>query len=474
MARVSDETLAGIGAGISGAVSVIQDNIDAVATSAKMAYDSVAETWGKALEAENVAQQAVAGVASLADSVNTLNDTSNRVQGTVSTLGNRVSVLESTPPGSGGGGYGPNWLAASDAPDAVKRAVKASGGVVSSGGDDAPAFQTLVNNYGNPRWTGTMKFGATVLPPKWRYVQGSGPSDSVTGLASLSGAFFRSTHDHNWYSDFTLSAGQEAAGTHGIDTNVVDQVGFSTGADACTLIERVVTRNIKGDSIIIQGFNNRDAKLSKLHLWNSVGRGLVLASPDGRATDVVVGTAGSHGIELTNQSANWHVQGKSWYSDGDGVRVAGARHTLTNIEAQDNDLAGIRVIGNLIELSSWLADSNSYSGTKYTGVHSGLEIGLLPSPAAGTPGTASGGYNITIMGGRSWDKNEGKRGVNQRYGVLVRGGVRGLVMVGVQTGMTTDTHGNLVDGIKFLTPSDLTHPSNYIGVCMSNGVRMSS
>lgn len=460
MTRVSDETLAGIGAGISGAVSVIQDNIDALDGLVDSAHDEIDEVQ--------------AGVASLADSVNTLNDTSNRVQGTVSTLGNRVSVLESTPPGSGGGGYGPNWIAALDAPRAVQNAVRASGGVVSGGGDDSSFVQSLAGSYGQVRLTeGTFRFGSTVLPPKWRHIQGSGPATYITGLISLSGAFFRSTHDHNWYSDFTLSAGAEAAGTHGIDTNVTDQVGFATGADACTLIERIVTRNIKGDSVIIQGFNNRDAKLSKLHLWNSVGRGLVLASPDGRATDVVVGTAGSHGIELTNQSANWHVQGKSWYSDGDGVRVAGARHTLTNIEAQDNDLAGIRIIGNLIELSSWLADSNSNSGTTYRGVHSGLEIGLLPATAAGTPGAASGGYNISIMGGRAWDKNEGKRGVNQRYGVLVRGGVRNLVMVGVQTGQSTDTHGNLTGGIKFLTASDITHPSNYISACMDNGVRMS-
>ena len=377
---------------------------------------------------------------------------------------------------AGGGGYGPEVLACADAPEAVKRAVKAAGGQVSTGGDDAPAFQNLVNLYGNPRWIGTMKLGSTIGVPKWRYIQSYGPSNYVTGLSTLSGQFFLAQHDHTWFSDFTISAGDEAAGTHHINTNVADQSGFSTGADACTIMERIVSRNAKGDAFIVQGYNNRDSKISKLHAWNAVGRGFNLNSPDGRASDIVSGTSGSHGVELGSSSANWHVDGKMWYSDGDGARVDGARHTI-KIEGQDNDLAGVRIIGNLIEIHSWLADSNSYSGTKYTNVHSGMEIGLLPASMTNgvwSAGTTKGGYNITVSGGRAWDKNEGGRGYNQRNGVLIRSGVRGLIMTGVQTGAPADTHRNATGGIVFLTASDLNHSSNFVTACLSNGARMFS
>jgi hypothetical protein len=188
----------------------------------------------------------------------------------------------------------------------------------------------------------------------------------------------------------------------------------------------------------------------------------------------VAGTSGSHGLELGTSSANWHVSGKMWYSDGDGWRIAGARHTLNNVEAQDNDLAGFRLICNLLAISNWLADSNSYSGTKYTGWHSGLEVGLLPATSATAQGSASGGYNINIGTGRAWDKNEGSRGYNQKYGVVFRSGVRGITMTNVQTGAPSDSHRNLTDGIVFLNPSDLTNAANFVTACLSNGARMSS
>lgn len=443
MNRVTPETLSAI-SGMSGqAVEQIQDNV-------QEAYDA-------ALEARRVADEA-------------LEAASGAVTG-----------------GAGGGGYGPNFYAAADAPDSVKDAALKGKGYVSVGEDDSSIIQYLMNTYGRTELSqGTFRLRKSIDVPARRHLRGSGPSTNITGLGevknsdgtikfpALSGQYFLAQHDHSWFSDFMLSAGDEASGTHHINTNVTDQNGFSTGADACTIMERIVSRYAKGDAFIVQGFNNRDSKISKLHAWNATGRGFNLNSPDGRASDIVSGSAGTHGLELGTSSANWHVSGKFWYSDGDGMRIAGSRHSIDDVEAQDNDLAGIRVIGNLIGLHNWLADSNSYNGTKYTNWHSGLEVGLLPATAAGTPGTASGGYNISVSNGRSWDKSEGGRGFNQRYGVLLRSGIRNFVMTNIQTGGPTDTHRNATGGIYFLTASDLNHSQNFVTACMNHGVRMFS
>jgi hypothetical protein len=99
---------------------------------------------------------------------------------------------------------------------------------------------------------------------------------------------------------------------------------------------------------------------------------------------------------------------------------------------------------------------------------------LLPATSATAQGSASGGYNINIGTGRAWDKNEGSRGYNQKYGVVFRSGVRGITMTNVQTGAPSDSHRNLTDGIVFLNPSDLTNAANFVTACLSNGARMSS
>lgn len=388
-------------------------------------------------------------------------------------------TLASWPTGgsTGGGGYGPDTFAGANIPDSERAAVLAAGGKATTNqGDDAQQAQSIVNEHGRLSWVGQLRLNKTITPPARRMIVGLGPAAEVVGLAGLSGAFFLSTHDHNWYADFTISGGAEAAGTHHIHTNLTDQDGFSTGADGCTIIERVVSRRAKGRPFIVEGYNNRDAKIRDLHAWDAAN-GILLNSPDGRAHDIVAGTCGGNaGIELGTGSANWHVSGKSWYSEGDGVRAAGVRHTLIDIEGQDNRRAGIRLVGNLLQLDDWTADSNSYwSSSPTPGWHSGLELGLLPATGAGVFGTASGGYNLTIGQGQAWDKMEGGRARNQRFGVVARSGIRNLIMFGVNTGASaTDSHANLIDGIKFLTASDLNHPSNYVTGCSSHGVRVYS
>lgn len=394
----------------------------------------------------------------------------------------RLAALDTTVSGKAptshthANGYGPNYAAAADAPTSVKNAVTAAGGTVCDGTADNTDVAGLLSTFGEVVLTqGSFNFAGTVAVPGRRILAGSGSLTEIVGASGLSGDFFTVAGEHTWLRDFTISGSAEAASTNHVHVNVTSSSGFTTGADACVTIERLVSRNAKGDGIIVEGTYARESKIVGTRVWNATGRGYHFNAPDGRAIDIIAGTCGGHGVELGSSSSNWHVSGKSWYSDGDGFRINGVRHTIHDVEAQDNALAGFRILGNYLTLTDWLADSNSYSTSpNYQNWHSGLEIGLNTATAAGTPGSASGGYKITIGPGQSWDKNEGSRGYYQRHGVLIRSGARHLVMVGVNTGDSADTHYNATSGITFLTAGDKDHANNHVVGCLSDGARVAS
>lgn len=377
--------------------------------------------------------------------------------------------------GGSGGGYGPNWLAASNAPLAARDAVLAAGGVVCDGTGDHADFAAQLATYSHVQFTeGDYNFSGTLTVPARHWLQGSGPDSEIIGGAGASSRLIYVTSDHVALSDFTISAGGESAGTHHIEADVTSSSGFVTGSDACLVVERVVSRNAKGNGIRMTGSFNRDSKLSKIHVWNAASDGYYISSPDGAIVQCVAGTCGGNGFWFDSGSSNWTgVQLKAWYSDLDGFLINGARNKFTAIEGQDNLGAGIRIIGNMVTLTAWVADSNSFDGSAAgspTGgnVHSGLEIGR--TFAGGT----SGGFDISIGAGAAWDKNESSRGRRQRSGVRVRSGARGLAMVGVTTGDPSSTHFNVTTGIEFDTAADLTNAANSVYGCVSHRIRVSS
>lgn len=358
------------------------------------------------------------------------------------------------------GGYGPNWVAASNAPAAVKNAVLAGGGAVASGSADNAVIAARLATYQAVYLTeGDFTISSTIVMPQGRTLAGSGVrATRLNGASGLSGSFISITSDHTMVTRMTISSGSETA-AHGIDAAITSQTGFTTGADGCTVLSELVLRNIKGDGIRMTGYNNRDSKTYNVHVWNATGRGFFFDCPDGSAQQIVAGTCGSHGVEIGTGSANWRItNAKSWYSDGDGFLVQSVRHTLVNVEAQDNMLAGIRILGYLVTVNGFLADSNSFDGgTGLQNVHSGVEVGRTSS------GTTSGGGNVVLANGQAWDKNEGSRGRMQRSGIRLRSTVRDLILIGVSTGNGLGgSHSNYTEGIEFDNPSDITHSSNIV------------
>lgn len=358
--------------------------------------------------------------------------------------------------GGGNGGYGPNWVAASGAPTAIKNAVSAAGGYVCDGTGDQAEIMTALSAYEAVYLTeGTFNIASSINMPQGRALLGSGiRATRLNGASGLSGQFISITSDHTQVARMTISGNGQTA--NGIDANVTSQAGFTTGADACVVLNELVLRNIGGDGVIMRGSNNRDSKIQNIHVWNASGSGYIISCPDGSMMQCIAGTCGNHGFEVTAAS-NWRIsQCKSWFSDADGFYLNGTRCIFESLEAQDNAQAGIRMVGNLCTLTNFTADSNSYEGEANNNVHSGLEIGRLAN------GTNSGGFSITVNGGQAWDKNEASRGYKQRAGVRVRSGVRSLTLIGVDTGDPTGTHHNVTDGIIFDNVNDLQNDTNTV------------
>lgn len=373
-----------------------------------------------------------------------------------------------------GSGFGPNWVAASNSAPSVKAAVQAAGGLVCDGTGDQIEFNTQLGTYGHVQFAiGDYNFASTLTLPARRWLQGSGPNSQIIGASGASSRLIYVTADHAWLTDFTISAGAEAAGTHHIEANITSSTGFITGQDACLIIERVVSRNSKGRGVSLTGTNNRDSKLSKIHVWNATSDGYYINTPDGNATQLIAGTCGGNGVWLDSGSSNWTITGsKAWYSVRDGWLIDGIRSKFTSIEGQDNVGAGIRIIGNNLVLTGLVADSNSYDkspSTAITGItHAGVEVGRTFAQANG------GGFDISLNGVQSWDKNEGSRGFRQAYGVRLRTGLRGLTMSGVQTGDPAGSHHNVTAGIQFDTSTDKDNANNLVRACLNHRVRFES
>ena len=367
-------------------------------------------------------------------------------------------------PVSTSGTSGAAVVAASDAPEAVKQGADYR---CDGTADEIEITMALQSHGAVILSPGTFEVNSSITMPQQSSLIGAGTGKTeLVGGADLADQFILINMDHCTVANLTISSGDEAA-ADGIVSNATSSSGFVTGADQCTTLTHLVLRNITGDGIVMSGSNNRDCKLSQIHVWNATGMGYHLNCPDGSAHQIVAGTCGSHGVVLGTSSSNWRISNaKSWYSDGDGFLIQSVRHTLSQIEAQDNELAGIRILGYFVTVNGFLADSNSWYGdTSLQNVHSGVEVGRTSA------GSTSGGSNVILSNGQAWDKNESSRGRCQAYGVRLRTGVRDLVLANISTGNGSGgSHSNYTDGILFDTSSDMTHASNAVVACWSHSV----
>ena len=116
----------------------------------------------------------------------------------------------------------------------------------------------------------------------------------MTGTAMITLA---TNGDHCQVRGLQLDGG-DATSTTGIRADITSQTGFTTGSDACLILDNLLLRRIPGDGITMTGPYNRDAKLTRIQVWQATGRGIHIDCWDGSASMVIAGDSGSHGIML--------------------------------------------------------------------------------------------------------------------------------------------------------------------------------
>lgn len=160
------------------------------------------------------------------------------------------------------------------------------------------------------------------------------------------------------------------------------------------------------------GTRNRANQVVEVRIIDAGKIGVHVACTDNFFDRVDVGSAGSDGFYVPGAN-NRFVNCKAWFSDGHGFHIpwAGRDNQFSACESQDNQEHGWLVMGARNILSACCADSNGYG-----------------SLAGGGDGFHLRGRG-TNLHGSAFDKNEGGRGLNQRYGVNIAESVPVIVNV---------------------------------------------
>lgn len=230
----------------------------------------------------------------------------------------------------------------------------------------------------------------------------------------------------------------QGANTRGVHFDIRSKSGFLFGSpDAHLVLTDLFIARTSGHGVHIEGSFNRAARVTRIRVWDVDGDGFHVASPDGNYTDCDTGSSAGYGFRI--ESANNHFSAcKAWYSDEDGWFVNGVRNTLASCSSQDNEKHGFRLSKGMVTLTGCHADSNSYLGG---GANPDANQGLYD-------GFHIDANNITLAACFAYDKNEGGRGRNQRYGTYVNGAKQRLNLQ-VSNGNTpgTGSHNNFTGGL---------------------------
>ena len=380
--------------------------------------------------------------------------------------GDTITINAALDAGTGNGGFGPNWIAAADAPSAIKTAVTAAGGVViaSLGTNAATSINSALSSYKQVCLTeGTFNVTSTITMVHGATLQGSGnPATTIKCASGITNRVIYSTVDKTTICDLLILGNGVGTNVAGIEVNVTSNSGFFSQQtnEACTIISNVQIDGVTGDGVIMAGTYNRDSKLYNVDCHDVGGNGFFINCPDGTGNQCVAGSPGKHGFNIDGAS-NWRfTNSKAWYAVNCGwvigETVSTARIGLIGCEAQDNHEAGFRVLkSNAPSLTGCVADSNSNTSGN-ANVYSGFELFTTGSTSGGYPG---GG--LVMSGCISYDKSEGGRGYRQAYGFRFGSGLRYAAVTGCGCGDNANHH-NTTAGTLFNTGSDQTHSSNVI------------
>lgn len=196
----------------------------------------------------------------------------------------------------------------------------------------------------------------------------------------------------------------------GLYYNVTRKDEFDEFSDAIHRFTHIYIYATKSHGVHFKGAHMRDTMVDQIRVidpgteGDTDVRGFLLEAPDCHYSNLIVGSCSGIGINVKG-SNNHFVNCKSWFSNGDGWRIQAVRGMYNTCEAQDNEEHGFFCGSGPNSFVSCHADSNSYKSenpsdntNQYDGFH-------LPY-----------GSRIQLVGCSAYDKNEGGRGLQQRYG----------------------------------------------------------
>lgn len=325
----------------------------------------------------------------------------------------------------GGGGtspiYGDGMYTKTVAGAGESASVKAACDYVCTGTNDHTVINTALNSVGVTTLNKGGNGGTVVLVGRNFNIAGSVRIPSQTQLV---GAYGKSgtwlTRSGGWspgvatgmielYDEDTQYTSIRHLGLNGGGASVTGIYLHNDRAqefDAFHTVNDVYIFAVGGDGLatILTNVNGngrmRGGHFSQIRVINCGRYAYYIASNDGFYDRCDTGSAGSHGFYVTNGN-NRIVNSKAWYSDGSGFYISGVRTQLAACESQDNLMHGYYLAGAQTNVTGCTADSNSYAG-------------------GSTGGNLYDGFNIAahtiVQGCTAYDKNEGGRGLRQRYG----------------------------------------------------------
>lgn len=343
-------------------------------------------------------------------------------------LEDRIAALEAggTNTPTGGTPFIYTVVAAADAPQEVKNNTP----FVCDGTSDQDVINAAINSVAGTDINKEFNGGTVCLVGRAFYIDGPVLLQSQTEIFGSGGS--KSTYLVNKGYAGGLKSGMIQLANSDVQYTTIHDLGFEGNGVDCTgiylsnglaqewdanhIVRDVALWSTGGHGIRLEQdkdpsarqYRTRGNMLMRIRVINAGASGLYIECPDSFFEQISCGSSGGHGFEVLH-SNNRFVNCKAWYSDGDGFHLDHGRdNQLAACESQDNMNHGYMVGTARTTLAACVADSNGYGGTG-DGYH-----------------VEGNGFNIQ---GCATDKNEGNRGLNQRYGIYLESWVDGIANI---------------------------------------------
>lgn len=200
----------------------------------------------------------------------------------------------------------------------------------------------------------------------------------------------------------------EGNDTHGIQWHITSSSGFDEGSpDSSNRIADVYISNVKRSGVYISGGSNRAIMVERVRVLNAGQHAFNIRSADGFYDQCDAGSSGLAGFLIVG-SNNRFTSCKAWFSDRSGFIVDAVRNQFSACEAQDNERHGFEINLGQNSFSSCHADSNSWKPNAPQSSYDGFYL-------------KRGVSWVQLSACQAYEKQEGGRGKQQRYGFHLAG-----------------------------------------------------